>query len=99
MSWSTCSKYWLFKAFKLTKLAGAYWRGDSQNEMLQRIYGTAWATQKELDDYLAKLEKAKQNDHRLLAKKWIFSSARRSSRNGFLASEMAGRFIQQLSVI
>lgn len=57
------------QAFKLTKLAGAYWRGDSHNEMLPRIYGTAWATQKELDDYLAKLEKAKQNDHRLIGKK------------------------------
>jgi len=55
--------------FKLIKLAGAYWHGDSRNEMLPRIYGTAWATQKELDDYLARLEKAKQNDHRLIGKK------------------------------
>jgi len=57
------------RAFKLTKLAGAYWRGDSHNEMLPRIYGVVLATQKELDDYLAKLEKAKQNDHRLVGKK------------------------------
>ncbi|EKE01860.1 MAG: hypothetical protein ACD_21C00032G0003 [uncultured bacterium] len=57
------------RAFKLTKLAGAYWHGDSRNEMLPRIYGTTWATQKELDDYLARLEKAKQNDHRLIGKK------------------------------
>jgi threonyl-tRNA synthetase len=57
------------KAFKLTKLAGAYWRGDSQNEMLQRIYGTAWPTPKELDEYLAKIELAKQRDHRLIGKK------------------------------
>ncbi|MEI8054917.1 MAG: threonine--tRNA ligase [bacterium] len=56
-------------AFKLTKVAGAYWRGDSHNEMLPRIYGTAWATQKELDDYLSRLERAKQNDHRLVGKK------------------------------
>ena len=40
------------KAFKLTKVSGAYWRGDSNNEMLQRIYGTCWSTKKELDDYL-----------------------------------------------
>ena len=56
-------------AFKLTKLAGAYWHGDSKNEMLPRIYGTAWASKKELDDYLARIEKAKQNDHRLVGKK------------------------------
>jgi threonyl-tRNA synthetase len=46
------------KAFKLMKLAGAYWRGDSRNEMLQRIYGTAWPDQKQLDDYLHRLEEA-----------------------------------------
>lgn len=57
------------RVFKLTKLAGAYWQGDSHNEMLPRIYGTAWGTQKELDEYLARLEKAKQNDHRLIGKK------------------------------
>jgi threonyl-tRNA synthetase len=57
------------KAFKLTKLSGAYWKGDSNNQMLQRIYGTAWATEKELKKYLERIEKAKQNDHRLLGKK------------------------------
>ena len=46
------------KAFKLTKVAGAYWRGDSNNEMLQRIYGTAWETQEDLDSYLLRLEEA-----------------------------------------
>jgi len=51
-------------AFKLTSVAGAYWRGDSRNEQLQRIYGTAWPTQKELDAYLARVEEAKQRDHR-----------------------------------
>ena len=59
----------LLKAFKLTKLAGAYWRGDSNNEMLQRIYGTAWPTKADLADYLDKLEKAKESDHRDLIKK------------------------------
>lgn len=58
----------MLKAFKLTKLAGAYWRGDSKNEMLQRVYGTAWATKKELDDYLHRLEEAEKRDHRKLDK-------------------------------
>ncbi len=56
------------KAFKLTKLAGAYWRGDSNNEMLQRIYGTAWADKKDLKAYLHRLEEAEKRDHRKLAK-------------------------------
>jgi threonyl-tRNA synthetase len=56
------------KAFKLMKLAGAYWRGDSRNEMLQRIYGTAWASQKELDAYLHRIEEAEKRDHRKLGK-------------------------------
>ncbi|NND45441.1 MAG: threonine--tRNA ligase [Xanthomonadales bacterium] len=54
--------------FKLTKLAGAYWRGDSKNEMLQRIYGTAWAKKKDLDDYLHRLEEAEKRDHRKVGK-------------------------------
>ncbi len=57
------------KAFKLTKLAGAYWRGDSNNEMLQRIYGTAWPDKKSLKAYLHRLEEAEKRDHRKLAKK------------------------------
>ena len=56
------------KAFKLTKVAGAYWRGDSSNVMLQRIYGTAWETQEQLDDYLHLLEEAEKRDHRKLGK-------------------------------
>lgn len=59
----------VLKAFKLTKLAGAYWRGDSNNEMLQRIYGTAWPDKKALDDYLRRLEEAEKRDHRKLGKK------------------------------
>ncbi len=54
------------KAFKLTSIAGAYWRGDSHNEQLQRIYGTAWANRKDLDAYLKRIEEAKQRDHRRL---------------------------------
>jgi threonyl-tRNA synthetase len=56
------------KVFKLTKVAGAYWRGDSRNEMLQRIYGTAWAKKEELDAYLHRLEEAEKRDHRRLGR-------------------------------
>jgi threonyl-tRNA synthetase len=55
-------------ALKLTSVAGAYWRGDPRNPMLQRIYGTAWHTQKDLDDYLHRIEEAKRRDHRRLGK-------------------------------
>ena len=55
-------------AFKLTSIAGAYWRGDEKNKMLQRIYGTAWETADELQQYLWKLEEAKKRDHRKLGK-------------------------------
>ena len=58
----------LGKAFKLTKLAGAYWRGDSSNEMLQRIYGTCWADNKQLKAYLHMLEEAEKRDHRRLGR-------------------------------
>ena len=56
------------RAFKLTKLAGAYWRGDSDNKMLQRIYGTAWADKKQLKAYLTRIEQAEKRDHRRLGK-------------------------------
>jgi threonyl-tRNA synthetase len=56
------------RAFKLMKVAGAYWRGDSRNEMLQRIYGTAWATDKQLKEYLTRLEEAEKRDHRRIGK-------------------------------
>jgi threonyl-tRNA synthetase len=56
------------KHFKLTKVSGAYWRGDSKNVMLQRIYGTAWATKEELDQYLHRIEEAERRDHRKLGK-------------------------------
>jgi threonyl-tRNA synthetase len=57
------------KAFKLTKVAGAYWRGDSNNEMLTRIYGTAWANKKALNAYLTRIEEAEKRDHRKIGKK------------------------------
>jgi threonyl-tRNA synthetase len=58
----------MVKAFKLTKVSGAYWRGDSRNEMLQRVYGTAWPDQKSLEAYLKQLEEAEKRDHRKQAK-------------------------------
>jgi len=63
-----CPSTGKIKYFKLMKVAGAYWRGDSNNEMLQRIYGTAWATKEQLDDYLYRLEEAEKRDHRKLGK-------------------------------
>jgi hypothetical protein len=56
------------KAFKLTKLAGAYWRGDQNNAQLQRIYGTAWASEADLEAYLLRIEEAEKRDHRKLGK-------------------------------
>ena len=55
-------------AFKLTSIAGAYWRGDEKNKMLQRIYGTAWESKADLDAYLKKLEEIEKRDHRRLGK-------------------------------
>ena len=60
------------KVFKLMKVAGAYWRGDSKNEMLQRVYGTAWAKKEDLDAYLHMLEEAEKRDHRKLGKQLDF---------------------------
>jgi len=57
------------KAFKLMKLAGAYWRGDSNNEMLQRVYGTAWSNKQDLEEYIHRLEEAEKRDHRKIGKR------------------------------
>lgn len=71
-------------AFKLTSVAGAYWRGDERNAQLTRIYGTAWHTQKELDDYLYRIEEAKKRDHRVLGKQLnMFSFHREAPANVF----------------
>ena len=76
------------KAFKLMKLAGAYWRGDSKNEMLQRIYGTAWAKKEELDAYLHQIEEAEKRDHRKLGKQLeLFHMQDSVARHGVLASQ------------
>ena len=74
----------LLKAFKLTKLAGAYWRGNSNNATLQRIYGTAWANIEDLKSYLYRIEEAEKRDHRMLAKKMdLFHFQQESSGNVF----------------
>ena len=56
------------KAVKLTSVAGAYWRGNSDNKMLQRIYGTSFPSQQELDEYIGKMEEAKKRDHRKIGR-------------------------------
>ena len=68
MPWCPPSIYRKIKVFKLLSVAGAYWRGDSNNKMLQRIYGTAFVKKAELDEHLRMLEEAKERDHRKLGK-------------------------------
>jgi hypothetical protein len=75
------------KVFKLMKLAGAYWRGDSRNEMLQRIYGTAWAKKEELDAYLYRLEEAEKRPPQAWQATRSVPSAGRGARDGVLASQ------------
>jgi len=62
-------------AVKLMSVAGAYWRGDEKNAMLQRVYGTAWHSPQELEEHLWRLEEAKKRDHRKLAKSWVCSTS------------------------
>ena len=76
------------KVFKLMKLAGAYWRGDSKNEMLQRVYGTAWTKKDELDAYLHMIEEAEKRDHRKLGRQLdLFHLGRMRARHGVLARQ------------
>ena len=76
------------KSFKLMKVAGAYWRGDSRNEMLQRIYGTAWLNDKDLKEYLTRLEEAEKRDHRRIGKDLgLFHFQEEAPGRGVLASE------------
>ena len=78
-------------AFKLMKVAGAYWRGDSNRPMLQRIYGTAWANEKDLAAYLHMLAEAEKRDHRKLGKTaWLIPSTRGSGRFSVLAHKRLG---------
>ena len=79
------------RAFKLMKVAGAYWRGDSSKTMLTRIYGTAWRTEKELNEYLHQLHEAEKRDHRKLGREMnFFHFPRRSAGSSFLASKRMG---------
>ena len=84
------------KAFKLTKVSGAYWRGDSNNEMLQRIYGTCWTSKKELDDYLHRLEEAERRDHRKLGKEMDLFHFREESPGAVFWHEKGWLLFQRL---
>ena len=84
------------KAFKLTKVSGAYWRGDSNNEMLQRIYGTCWNTKKELEDYLNRLEEAEKRDHRKLGKEMDLFHFREESPGSVFWHEKGWNLFQRL---
>ena len=84
------------KHFKLTKVAGAYWRGDSKNEMLQRIYGTSWPSQKELDDYLKRIEEAEKRDHRKLGKEMDLFHFREESPGSVFWHEKGWLLFQRL---
>ena len=84
------------KYFKLTKVAGAYWRGDSKNEMLQRIYGTGWASKKDLDDYLKRVEEAEKRDHRKLGKEMDLFHFREESPGSVFWHEKGWALFQKL---
>ena len=84
------------KAFKLTKVSGAYWRGDSNNEMLQRIYGTCWSSKKELDEYLHRLEEAEKRDHRKLGKEMDLFHFREESPGSVFWHEKGWLLFQRL---
>ena len=84
------------KAFKLTKVSGAYWRGDSNNEMLQRIYGTCWSSKKDLDEYLHRLEEAEKRDHRKLGKEMDLFHFREESPGSVFWHEKGWNLFQRL---
>jgi threonyl-tRNA synthetase len=84
------------KYFKLMKVSGAYWRGDSNNEMLQRIYGTSWSNQKDLDNYLKRLEEAEKRDHRKLGKEMDLFHFREESPGSVFWHEKGWALFQKL---
>ena len=84
------------KFFKLTKVSGAYWRGDSNNEMLQRIYGTSWANQKDLDEYLKRTEEAEKRDHRKLGREMDLFHFREESPGSVFWHEKGWKLFQNL---
>ena len=83
------------KAFKLLSIAGAYWKGDEKNKQLQRIYGTAWFTKKELDEYLAKLEEAKKRDHRKIGQELDLFSIQELAGPGLIFFHPKGGIIRK----
>ena len=83
------------KAFKLLSIAGAYWKGDEKNKQLQRIYGTAWFTKKELDEYLNKLEEAKKRDHRKLGQELDLFSIQELAGPGLIFFHPKGGIIRK----
>jgi len=89
--------------FKLLKLSGSYWRGNSENESLQRIYGTAWAKEKELNDYLTRIEEAEKRDHRKLGKKYSLFHIQEESpgmifwhTNGWIIYQVLEKYIREI---
>jgi threonyl-tRNA synthetase len=84
------------KAFKLIKVSGAYWRGDSKNEMLQRIYGTCWTSKKDLEEYLHRLEEAEKRDHRKLGKEMDLFHFREESPGAVFWHEKGWTLFQRL---
>jgi threonyl-tRNA synthetase len=84
------------KAFKLTKVAGAYWRGDARNEMLQRIYGTAWPDKKALKDYLHRLEEAERRDHRRIGRELDLFSIQEDAGGGLVFWHPKGARIRRV---
>ncbi len=89
--------------FKLLKLSGSYWRGNSENESLQRIYGTAWAKEKELKDYLTRIEEAEKRDHRKLGKKHLLFHIQEESPgmifwhpNGWTIYQVLEKYIREI---
>ena len=84
------------KYFKLMKVSGAYWRGDSNNEMLQRIYGTSWASQKDLDEHLKRIEEAEKRDHRKLGKEMDLFHFREESPGSVFWHERGWALFQKL---
>ena len=84
------------KYFKLTKVSGAYWRGDSNNEMLQRIYGTSWSNQKDLDEHIKRIEEAEKRDHRKLGKEMDLFQFREESPGSVFWHEKGWNLFQKL---
>jgi threonyl-tRNA synthetase len=79
------------QAFKLTRVSGAYWRGDQKNAMLSRIYGTGWLSKKQLDAHLQRLEEAAKRDHRKIGLRWTCSTSSPKRRVRLLAPQGLSR--------